>query len=136
MRHLLLSTLVATAIVLSACGDDDDAATDDPVDLEDADSTVTVLAEDISFPEDVYEATGPRVGFVYENVGQILHTLVIEDPDDDSKIIPGFELVVNSNGDVDQGIVELEPGSYTLFCDVPGHRAAGMVATLEVSDAG
>ena len=85
-----------------------------------------ILAEDISFPEDVYETDAGAVGIVYENVGQIRHTLVIEGED-------GFKLDVSTNGDVDQGIIDLEPGTYRLICDVPGHRPAGMVADLVVS---
>ncbi len=123
-RHLLVPVAVC---LLAACGGDDgDGGSAAPPDLGDTDSSVEVLAEDISFPEDVYEVDAGRVGFVYENVGNIRHTLVIEGVD-------GLDLTVDRKGDVDAGAVDLEPGTYVLFCDVPGHRAAGMVADLVVS---
>ncbi len=122
-RLTLLLASTTAAILVAACGDDDAAP---PADLGETDDTIVVDAEDISFPDDVYETAAGRVGFVYENVGNIRHTLVVEGVD-------GFELSVDKNGDVDQGAVDLESGTYTLFCDIPGHRSAGMVAELVVS---
>jgi plastocyanin len=57
------------------------------------------------------------------------HTLVFEDPK-----FRGFKLAVSGSGD-DRGKVELEPGDYVVYCDIPGHRAAGMEGTIVVGDA-
>ena len=61
------------------------------------------------------------------NDDSLRHTLIIAEGD--SKI-PNFKLEVNKKGDVDSGAVTLDPGTYTLICDVPGH--GNMRATLTV----
>ena len=53
-----------------------------------------------------------------------LHDLVIEG-------IAGFQVEVTS-GSASSGKVDLKAGKYTFYCDIPGHRAAGMVGTLTV----
>jgi len=121
-----IPALVAAAgalALLAGCGDDDAASG-----VEDgtrSDGTVVVVAEDVGFGADAYEAEAGTVSFEYVNEGAIPHTLVVEGVDD-------FKLSVGSRGDADEGDVELEAGSYQLICDVPGHEQAGMVAVLEV----
>jgi plastocyanin len=55
------------------------------------------------------------------------HTLAIQDPKFD-----GF-LLSSSAGGRKSGKVKLAPGSYTIYCTVTGHEAAGMKATLAVA---
>jgi uncharacterized cupredoxin-like copper-binding protein len=56
-----------------------------------------------------------------------LHTLVF----DDGKL-PGFKLEAGS-GESDELKANLKPGKYTIYCDVPGHREAGMEGTITVT---
>lgn len=127
-RRFVVALTAVLTVAVGACGSDDDTAGNATPGADEgaAGSELTVVAEDISFPTGTYTADAGSIDVTYENEGSIEHTLVVED-------VEGFKLTVTSNGDVDEGTVDLEPGSYTIFCDVPGHREAGMEATLEVS---
>ncbi len=54
------------------------------------------------------------------------HTLVF-----DKGKVPGFQLEASS-GKSDELKVDLKPGKYTIYCDIPGHREAGMEGTITV----
>jgi plastocyanin len=56
------------------------------------------------------------------------HTLLFTDPK-----LSGFQLAVPQGPKT--GKVDLKPGTYTIYCSIPGHRAAGMQATVNVGAA-
>lgn len=112
--------------VIAACGSSSPgppSVVDDGV----VDDRLVVVGQDIDFAQDDYVATPGPIDITLVNDGNLPHTLVVEDHD-------GFTLRVNTQGDVDEGIVDLDPGTYTIFCDIAGHRNAGMVATLTVEE--
>jgi plastocyanin len=122
---LIVAGAAALAFTLAACGGDDSTTSDTtPTAGEDSGPTLTVGAEDnLKFDAESYETEAGEVKVVYKNNGSVAHTLLIKD-------VKGFKLSV---GREDDGTVDLEPGTYTLYCDVAGHEAAGMEAELTVS---
>ena len=80
----------------------------------------------LKFDATVYTATAGVNTINYIDQGGT-HTLVFEDPK-----FRGFELKVSGSGN-DSGKVDLPAGTYTVFCSIPGHRAAGMEAKINVS---
>lgn len=130
MRSLRLSlvAVLLAAAVFAACGDDDTTGEPPAGTAGDpASSSLVVGATDqLKFDADSYEAEAGTIEVAYVNEGSVAHTLLVKDIDD-------FKLGVTGSGDRDEGTVELEPGEYTLYCDVAGHEAAGMVADLTVS---
>ncbi len=122
MAPIAAAVLVATT--LAACGGDGaggDAGGEAP-----ATEGLSVVAEDIDFGADTYRTPPGTVAFSYRNEGSLPHTLLIEG-------VQGFKLQVVGRGDLDRGSVDLAPGTYTVYCDVAGHRQAGMEATLTVA---
>jgi uncharacterized cupredoxin-like copper-binding protein len=112
---------LAVVLTLSACGGEAATPTTGGAGIS---STVVVKAKDsLTFDKDAYTAKAGTVEFVYENTGALAHDLLIDG-------LKGFKLAV---GKRDQGTVDLQAGEYTLYCDIAGHRAAGMEATLTVS---
>jgi uncharacterized cupredoxin-like copper-binding protein len=64
---------------------------------------------------------------VFDNPSTTPHNVYIEDAD-------GNEIAETDtiSGDTAETTADLEPGTYTFFCDVDGHREAGMEGTLTV----
>jgi uncharacterized cupredoxin-like copper-binding protein len=109
---------LGVGLTLTACGDDDDS---DAGTAGGSEQTVTVKATDaLKFEPDHLTATAGVIRIVQDNTGSTTHTFVIDGQD--------FKLTDDDSGDID-----LAAGDYVFYCDVPGHRAAGMEGTLTVS---
>lgn len=128
MRRTLIWSAGAALLLspLAACGDDDDSGTASSTTRGGSGGAAEELRvgalDQLKFDAESYEVAAGTVRVIYENEGSVAHTLLIDGVD-------GFKLSV---GDTDEGEVELEPGTYKLYCDVAGHEAAGMVAELTV----
>ena len=91
---------------------------------------VVIAAFDLGFRPKEAQAAAGEVRIELVNEGATAHTLVFDG------VAPGFKLSVPSKGAKDVKPVELEPGAYTFFCDIPGHRQAGMEGQLTVTPGG
>ncbi len=73
-------------------------------------------------------APAGNVVLALDNVGSVEHNVKLEGGKASTMLAPG------KSENLDLG--KLEPGTYTLLCEVPGHEAAGMKATLTITEAG
>lgn len=94
---------------------------------DDGDKVVAGLTLDEYTIEGDLEIPAGDVRLEAVNVGAIPHNVGVRG----GGITP--ELRSGEQGSVDIG--ELGPGTYELYCDVLGHEAQGMIATLTVTDA-
>ncbi len=120
IRVRALTIVAALALGLAACGGDEVTS-----DLAPS-ATLEVEGGEMYYDPDVLVATAGEITVTFENVGIVEHDFVIEEVGD-------LDVVgMVDPGERATGTVELEPGTYTVYCTVPGHRNAGMQATLEV----
>ncbi len=63
----------------------------------------------------------------FDNKQALQHDVKVEDSSGTE--IGGTDLVSSGTA---TATVDLQPGTYTFFCSVPGHREAGMEGTLTV----
>jgi plastocyanin len=93
-------------------------------------STVKFEADpggNLAYTTDTATAKAGSVTVDFNNPQALTHDVQIEDAQ--GKEVGGTELIASGE---DSTTVELEPGTYTYFCSVPGHREAGMEGTLTV----
>ena len=82
----------------------------------------------LRFDKTAYEVAAGESLVAYVNDDTIRHTLVVVK---DGTTVSGFELQVNKKGDIDSGSVPLDPGTYELFCTVPGHQSMKAALTVK-----
>lgn len=92
--------------------------------------TVRLVAREFSFEPSEVTAPSGEVVFSVHNDGEIEHTFVLEDGAR-RRLAEISSIPVGKTRD---RRVDLAPGSYTIFCAIPGHREAGMVARLRVGN--
>ena len=142
MKKKLLIVLTLAAIApfgLIACGNDDEDSADDAASATEESSTEDAggsgggtlsftAAEDgsLAFEEDSAETEAGTVTVELDNPSSTPHDVRIEGADGD---VGGTETIT---GDTTSATVELEPGDYTFYCSVSGHREAGMEGDLTV----
>jgi plastocyanin len=91
---------------------------------------LTVQAFDIGFREKELKIGPGKVRIEMVNTGAIAHTFVLEG------VPGGKKLSTTSGGAKDSGAYDVQPGTFTYFCDIPGHRQGGMEGKLIVDAAG
>jgi plastocyanin len=138
--------LAATAaLAFAGCGGDDNESSATPAATEAATETPTEAATEQSssgsatklaiaadpggakkFTKSSYETTAGSVEVDFANQSQLPHAVEIEG----NGVEEETETV--SGQDAPPLTVDLKPGTYTIYCPVGDHRAAGMEATLTV----
>jgi len=91
--------------------------------------TLELAADESELKFDKTELTSKpgKVTIDFDNPSSIPHNVEIET--EGGEVLGGTETIASTE---EKATVELEPGTYTFFCSVPGHREAGMEGTLVV----
>ncbi|HEY3106898.1 MAG TPA: plastocyanin/azurin family copper-binding protein [Gaiellaceae bacterium] len=92
-------------------------------------STVQLAADPsgaLKFDQTSLEASAGSVTINFTNQSSLPHNVKLEGPGVEDQ---GTDTITGSSTSV---TVDLQPGEYTFFCSVDGHRAAGMEGKLVV----
>jgi plastocyanin len=87
----------------------------------------TPSGTDLAFDQKDVSAKAGTVTIDFDNKQAIPHDVTVEDSS--GMQLGGTDLVSSGTANA---TVDLQSGSYTFFCSVPGHREAGMEGTLTV----
>jgi plastocyanin len=123
-RPTVVLAVLLIAVIVAACGGGDDVGTTDRGDAGGDGSSVAVVGrDDLTWDTEELTAESGPITIQLTCEPAVNHNLVIEETD---------ELVAEcAPGETVTGTVDLEPGSYTFVCTVPGHERT-MRGTLTV----
>jgi uncharacterized cupredoxin-like copper-binding protein len=120
----MLTAVIVFGVESEAKGAEKPAATPTAA----AGQTVAVSETEFKITAPAAKVPPGKVTFDVKNAGKIGHDLVVSGPG----VAATAKTALLSPGQSAKLTVTLAAGSYTLYCSVPGHRAAGMVAKLVV----
>lgn len=124
--------LALSALALAACGGDDEATTETSSEAGGGAGPALEASAapdgSLAFEQDSLEAKTGQVTVTFDNPAPIAHDFCVESPDGNE--LGCTDLI--ADGDTDVAQFDLEPGEYTYFCSVAGHRDGGMEGTLTV----
>jgi len=122
--RLLAAVLALTALVLLAgCGG---SAPSQPS------GSIKVTMTEFKFDPSTISAPSGKVVFFLVNAGTTSHDLIIRDSSGNRVSGAASELVSAGDSFVFT-VSNIAAGTYTFFCDQPGHEASGMKGTLTVT---
>ncbi len=126
LRPLVATIFASSVVALSACGG---SSSSTPAYTIPTDAGLVVKAvPSIRWDATEYTATAGDINVFVANDDNAKHILVIREGD---TVVGDLELTVAKKGDVAEGSINLLPGSYFVYCIVPGH--SNMKSTLTVS---
>jgi len=123
LKRLTVPVVIASVALLGACGGSGHEHSETSATVAGA-RTIDVSAKSFEFaPKEITVKTGEPVTISLK-AEDILHDFTIDNP----KVH-----VAASPGDPGKGGLKVDqPGRYTFYCSVAGHRTAGMEGTLVV----
>jgi plastocyanin len=128
----LVLVLAAFVLALSACGGGSSSSSTTPATTGGSGggggSTVKISADPsgaLKYEQTEVSATAGSITIDFTNMSSLPHDVTIEG----NGASGATDQITDSTTST---TVDLEPGTYTFFCSVDGHRAAGMEGTLTV----
>lgn len=129
----LVLVLAALVLALSACGGGSSSSSTTPATTGGGGggggSTVKISADPsgaLKYEQTDVSATAGSITIDFTNMSSLPHDVTIEG----NGASGATDQITDSTTST---TVDLDPGTYTFFCSVDGHRAAGMEGTLTVN---
>ena len=128
-KRAAIAAVAAVGLLLGACGGSSGGGSASQPTTGAIDLTVKALdpGGKYSFDQKEYAAKAGTINVALVDAGNENHDLLVQGVDKKK-----FKLAVVPN-ETKAAAVELAAGTYTIYCDIAGHRQAGMEAKLVVS---